>query len=134
MLTAILAALWGHKVLPSFLGTWGKNQGFRGVHLGLTGERTSPKALKPFLPWSANLTSGSAASTSSASSLGSFCLGLKAEQETLWDPTSSNHPNPWSRAPGGVRVRCPGLGYQPTTQAGREDSSQNQWLPGVSAA
>lgn len=96
VLMAILVALWDHKVFPSFLGTWRKNQGFRGLHLRLTAQGTSPKTLGTCPPCSAHLTSrsatsaGSATSADSASSLGSFCLGLKAERGTLWDPSSPN--------------------------------------------
>lgn len=42
---AILVALWDHKVFPSFLGTWRKNQGFRGLHLRLSAGH------KPQDPW-----------------------------------------------------------------------------------
>lgn len=136
---AILVALWDHKVFPSFLGTWRKNQGFRGLHLRLTVQDTNPKPLGTFPPCSAHLTSRSATSTDSASSLGSFCSGLKAEQEALWDPPSPNCPhrspslNPWGRDPGGVHVGCPGWGHKPTAP-GRMGGQQPEPVASRSSA
>lgn len=115
----------GLRGIPVILGHLGQEPRLWGLNLGLAAQSTSP-------PRPAHLTSGSAASTGSAFLLGSFCSGLKAEHEVLWDPLSQPEsspqeplPDPWD---------TPAWATNPQPQAGWEDNSQSQWLPGASAA